>query len=364
MNNAMISEMKRMLELWKCQARRFSRPFELVLSDCSYTAITEETDLSNEVLQRWLFDKLGNVTTGPVGMSVLERMLNAKGLCLRLIYKPQLIMKKKSKKSDDGEVPVWMFPRKRIHEYRDEYYAGLNEIDMLRDSGMSLVMLMFNMNKKKKDNDGHVIISQGDGLVVSNFMNDTMASRDSTVRAVNGGPFTVETLLRLVGVPLKQEDKKGKEKKGEKDEEKKVNIQMTVYEVVPRVLLEERKRKYHTPCAEALLHQVSVPGCSRVVKNKVHHLYKKSYHNWPFSKCIKVGETMNEVTSSVVVGDSCTVESITLADYSSSKRNRKKKVAATKRAITEVVDEVTNTAGSRKRAKKSNDTSKKTNARK
>ncbi len=308
MNEAIVSEKQRLFPLWKkrCmnQVIKFKDKNNVTIS----SRVTPDTTPDDPVIKNLLDKKVGIETSGPISMSVAALMISKKGLRLRIIYKPCPTTWKRRKDQE----PYPSFPLRRDRTLLTPY-AGRADVDWLRDSGMSLLFMVFKLSSagherlerienalrdgtfvrtsplfrddgKQYDPSsvGHIVCSPGNGRLISNAYVDSFFLKHASVRTVNSGPFNLRTLCTMYG---------------EKDRITYKSAGMYAYEIVPQTVLDKRKEKYKTRCAEALLHLPRVPGCNNSYKRKNHKKYMKPYRTWPSSACVLLPATDARTTA-------------------------------------------------------------------
>jgi hypothetical protein len=255
----------------------------------------------DERIERWLDANVGVENFGPISMSVVNRMVSKRGFTVRLIYKaiPSL-----------DHPGVYVHRENRDCNYRTPY-ADIVDIDMLRDSGMYLLIFLYRMSTaavKKRveiqkmindgsftttlsimnndgcdivENAGHVVCCPGNGMVISNDLRTGShlypGAKKDEIKSIEMGHLTPLTLSGMKGM------------KGVS-----TSLGMYFYELVPTVLLELRERECKTRCAEALLHVENVPGCSRATKQKAHLKYMKSCESVKNSVCVLKNVAMKQ----------------------------------------------------------------------
>ncbi len=196
-------------------------------------------------------------------------------LKLRLIFKPYVrTLNGGCSFPGDAHHPLKSIDEVEVNHafLRDECYAGFEDWEWLKDSGMSLILFLFaDKPKTGKSTDvasvadyapAHVVCTQGDGKIVSN--SSIKGSDKKYTRSVTFVDFTAE-LLERVGPGGR--------------------LRMFAYEVVPNTLLINRNTLFGTDKAEALLHEANVPGCLRIGTRGT---YVKSDMDNPLSVCTKV----------------------------------------------------------------------------
>ncbi len=108
-----------------------------------------------------------------------------------------------------------------------------------------------------------------ENTVVAKKTKSIVRCSDLDTRSLSYGDFTLDTLVSMSAST------------------KASTLGMYVYELVLTADLAERKRRFKTLCAEALLHMRTVPGCNQATKDSSYLYYKKSEPSIPWSRCVK-----------------------------------------------------------------------------
>ncbi len=294
MNDAICEERVNVLNNWKKQRMGKTVSIDTKKGGTLSVVITPELTVDSPTMKELLDVKVGIPSSGPMSILAANRMISKKGLQLRLIHKPCPPKVVPADDNIDGHTSWPQFPSVRDRSLKTPY-AGREDLAWLRDSGMSLLFLVFYITEKEherlslienalktgafnrddpaviddgkgvKDGPGHVNCSPGNGRLYTDSWSKSKTldgKCNAHIRTVQSGDFSFDTLCHMYPTSTPASF---------------ATAGMLVYEIVPNVLLEKRLEKHKTKCAEALLNEECVPGCNEAFKKKVFQDYVKPY---------------------------------------------------------------------------------------
>ena len=273
--------------------------------------VLTEKDVNNKTMKftKLVENKIGKPTTGPVCMRVIQLMLQAKQLTLRLLHKPVKGVDPMSSKVQylfDVDVKEDQRSLQNDTLWMDKY-----DIDTIRASRMVCILFLFKVSSKeniklttqmqqqysdindttkldiinfrkqseaqaetdKGKHPAHCVACPGDETVISDSQPTFKAkSSEAIVDVVYSSALNRDALRHMISL-------------SKEDDIDKCNLGMFAYEIIPTRLLQQRIERNKTKHAEALLHEKNVVGCL-VKRNNLYTRTIKSDPNQVNSVCI------------------------------------------------------------------------------